>query len=146
MSTVEPHDQPNDGALTGHREGTEPVRECRWAFEPVAARPRETDRHIGRVVQIDAWIGTAAERDDASQDLTGPAVPTRTPGVEDDPRPRARRAEPARALGQDAARVAAEPAGGLRQRGSAGTSRTQCEDERAHPQDAHLRHTSEHPR
>jgi hypothetical protein len=62
MSTVEPNDHPGDGALARHREAGETVRDCRWASAPVAARPREAGRDIGRIVQIDDWIGLVADR------------------------------------------------------------------------------------
>ncbi|GLY89395.1 hypothetical protein [Actinoallomurus iriomotensis] len=67
MFTVKPNHQPGDGALARHREGAEPVRECRWTPGPVAARPREAGRDVGRVVQLDAWIGPAAELDGAGR-------------------------------------------------------------------------------
>lgn len=67
MSTMEPNDHPGDGALARHREGRETVRDCRWAFGPVAARPREAGRDLGRIAQIDAWIGLGAEREGAER-------------------------------------------------------------------------------
>ncbi|MFB9833602.1 hypothetical protein [Actinoallomurus acaciae] len=67
MSTVEPSDHPGDGALTRHYEGTETVRDCRWASGTSAARPREAGRDIGRIVQIDAWIGFGTEREGAER-------------------------------------------------------------------------------
>jgi hypothetical protein len=67
MSTVEPNDQPGDGVLGRHHEGTETVRDCPWGSGPVAARPREAGRDIGRIVQIDEWIGLAADRDGAGR-------------------------------------------------------------------------------
>jgi len=144
MSTVEQNDQSHDRTLARHREGTEFVRECRWVFEPITARPRQSDRDIGRIVQIDAWIGSVAQRDGAAQDLTGPAVPARTPVVDEDPRAGAGGAELARPLGQDAARVGLEASGGLWQRRSASAAGAEHEDERADLRDPHRRKTSEH--
>lgn len=137
MSAVKPNDHPHDRALARHREAAEPVRECRWVFEPVAAGPRESDRHIGRVVQIDAWIGSPAQGDGAAEDLAGPAVPARAAVVEDDPRASLGWAEPARPLGQDAARVGLQPVGGLRQSGPAGAAGGEHENERADLPDPH---------
>jgi hypothetical protein len=137
MSTVKLNDHSDDGTVARHREGTELVRECRWVFEPIAARPREADRDIGRIVQIDAWIGAVAQRDGAAQDLTGPALRAGTAVVEEDLRPRAGHAELARPLGQDAARVGLEPAGGLRQRRAAGAAGAEHENESADLPDPH---------
>ncbi|WP_329252844.1 hypothetical protein OG417_09655 [Actinoallomurus sp. NBC_01490] len=67
MSTVEPNDHPGDGALARHREAGETIRDCRSASAPVAARPREAGRDIGRIAQIDEWIGLAAERGGAAR-------------------------------------------------------------------------------
>lgn len=144
MSTVELNDHSHDGALTRHREGTESARECRWEFEPITACPRQSDRDIGRIVQIDAWIGTAPQRDGAAQDLTGPAVPARMTVVEDDQRARAGRTQPARPLGQDAARVRFEPGGGLWKGRAAGATGAEEEDEYADLRDPHRRKTNEH--
>lgn len=114
-------------------------------FEPVAPSPRESDRHIGRIVQIDAWIGSAAKWDGAAQHLAGPAVSTRVPVVEGDARTGAGHAQLARPVGEDAARVGLEPSGGLRQRRSAGTAGAEQENERADLRDPHERHSSERP-
>ena len=143
MATVEPNDHSHDRALARHREGTELVRECRWVFEPITARPRQSDRDIGRIVQIDAWIGPSPQRDGAAQDLTGPAVPARMAVVEDDQRARSGHAEPARPLGQDAVRVGLEPAGGLRQGGTPRAAGAEHENDRADLRDPHRPQTNE---
>lgn len=141
MSTVELNDHPHNGSVARHREGTELARECRRVFEPITASPRESDRHIGRIVQIDAWIGSAAQRDGAAQNLTGPAVSTRVPVIEVDAGASAGRTQLSRPFGQDAARVGLEPAGGLRQRRAAGAGgaeqETGHENERADLRDPH---------
>lgn len=144
MATVEPYDHSHDRALARHREGTELVRECRWVFEPITARPRQSDRDIGRIVQIDAWIGSLPQRDGAAQDLTGPAVAARMAVVEDDQRARARRTQLARPLGQDAARVGFEEAGGLRQGRTPGAAGAEHENDRADLRDPHRPQTNEH--
>jgi len=139
------NDHSHDGVVARHREGTEPAGECRRVFEPVAPSPRESDRHIGRIVQIDAWIGSAAQWDGTAQYLAGPAVSARVPVVDGDARARAGHAQLARPVGQDAARVGLEPSGGLRQRRPAGTAGPEQENERADLRDPHERHTSERP-
>ena len=78
---MELNDHPYDEPVARHREGregTEPVRECRWAPAPVAASPRESDRHIGRIVQIDAWIGPVSPRLGAAEHQDQPDSYTRT--------------------------------------------------------------------
>jgi hypothetical protein len=138
MSTVELNDHPDDGTVARHREGAGLVGECRRVFEPVTPRPRQADRDIGRIVQIDAWVGAVPQRNAAAQDLTGAPVRAGMARVEDDLRARAGRAELARPLGQDAARVGLEVARGLRQRGparAAGT--TERDDESADLSDPH---------
>ncbi|MCW2864161.1 MAG: hypothetical protein JWP48_5869 [Actinoallomurus sp.] len=115
MSTVELNDHPDDGTVARHREGAGFVGECRRVFEPVTARPRQTDRDVGRIVQIDAWVGAVPQWDAAAQDLAGAPVRAGMARVECDPRARAGRPELARPLGQDAARVGLEVARGLRQ-------------------------------
>jgi hypothetical protein len=138
MATVESNDHPDDGTVARHREGAGFVGECRRVFEPVTARPRQTDRDIGRIVQIDAWVGAVPQRDAAAQDLTGAAVRAGVARVEDDLRARAGRAELARPLAQDAARVGLEVACGLRQRDparAAGT--TERDNESADLSDPH---------
>ena len=145
VSAVDLNDHPYDGVVARHREGMESPGECRRVFEPVTASPRESDRHIGRIVQIDAWIGSAAQWDGAAQHLAGPAVSARVPVVEGDARAGAGRAQLSRPIGQDAARVGLEPSGGLRQSRPAGTAGAEHENERADLRDPHDRHTSEHP-
>lgn len=109
MSTVELNDHTDDRTVARHREGTDSAPECRRVFEPVTAGPRESDRHIGRTVQIDAWIGPMTQRDASVQDLTGTAVSARAAVVDVDPGTRAGNAELSRPLGQDAAGIRLEP-------------------------------------
>jgi hypothetical protein len=138
MSTVELDDHLDDGTAARHREGAELVGECRWVFEPVTPRPRQTDRDVGRVVQIDAWIGAVPQRDAAAEDLTGAPVRAGAARVDGDPRARAGSTELARPLGQDAARVGLKVARGLWQRDparAAGT--TERDNESADLSDPH---------
>lgn len=136
---MELNDHPDDGAIARHREGTQPVRECRWTLEPVTPGPRESDRHIGRIVQIDAWIGSAAQWDGAAEDLTGPAAPARPPVEEGDLWARTGRTQAASPLGQDAARVGIEAPGGLRQARSTGAAGPEHENDQIDPPDHHGR-------
>ena len=139
MSAVESNDHSHDGAFARHRESTELARDCRRVFEPIAPRPRQSDRDIGRIVQIDAWIGPLTQRDGAAQEPPGPAVPTRVTIVEDDPGARAGRAELARAIGQDVASVGLEPVGRLGQRRAACAAGAERENECADRGDLHGR-------
>jgi hypothetical protein len=139
MSAVELDDHSYDGAFARHRESTELARDCRRVFEPITPRPRQSDRDIGRIVQIDAWIGPMTQGDGAAQEPAGPAVPARMTVVEDDPGTRAGRAELSRSLGQDAAGVGLEPAGRLGQRHAVCAAGAECENECADLGDLHGR-------
>jgi hypothetical protein len=137
MATVELDDHSQSGVFARHREGTEPVPECRWVFEPVTTRPRESDRDIGRIVQIDAWIGPLTQRDGALEDLPRLATRTRATAVDEDAGARAGGAEPSCPLGQDPARVGLEPVGGLRQGRPACAGGAEHENECADLRDPH---------
>ena len=139
MSAVELDDHSHDGAFARHRESTELARDCRRVFEPITPRPRQSDRDIGRIVQIDAWVGPLTQRDGAAQEPAGPAVPARMTVVEDDPGTRAGRAELSRAIGKDVASVGLEPAGRLRQRRAACAAGAERENECADRGDLHGR-------
>lgn len=139
MSAVELDDHSHDGVFAHHRESAELARDCRRVFEPITPRPRQSDRDIGRIVQIDAWVGPLTQRDGAAQELAGPAVPARVTVVEDDPEARAGRTELPRPSGQDAPRVGLEPAGRLGQRRTACAAGAERDNECADLGDLHGR-------
>jgi hypothetical protein len=139
MSAMELDDHSHDGTLARHRESTELARDCRRVFEPITPRPRQSDRDIGRIIQIDAWVGSLPQRDGSAQEPAGPAAPARMTIVEDDPGTRAGRADLPRAFGQDVAGVGLEPVGRLGQRRAACAAGAERENECADLGDPHGR-------
>lgn len=116
------HDEPHIRAVMGHRECAEFASECRRPLQPVAARTREAERDVRRVVHVRTRVGPAAQRHAPAPDLPRPASGTRAACVEHDLGMGARDTEPAGAVEQHAPRVGLKASGRLRQCSPVGTS------------------------